>query len=527
MFSRCRIAIALAIIFAAGFCAPAHAAEIKPSVEKKPLSPFDALLKAGRDLFIQKNYAESYNRFTQALTLKPDHRDTKFLAGLAAYWNRKPDTALELWTALLDSAKRTTAEEWQIESHRVMALSALKQFDAAESVVERLRELHRSVAALKNVSGFVREHVHMQGMRAGVWEVIDERREVQELWAWPVTDTTDPKEPLLKKLSIEVAALPGGGSGFIMSEEGAGYRRVYKRWTQAPEYTEVRPLMLQALSGKLKPLEESGQDNLTVFAPAKTETKAPAANPDPAKRADAKSPEPPAKKEREISAAELAVLGKVQAMGLSQTTSQILVVLSRLRELDFDVSKLTRLSLSDQVLAERYLNELNARAPYAQEDAAELVDLISKGKLEDVLAACDNFSKLGARRPYADYVLLTAFNSRGRELPKSVLKDTLTSPDLMVRQTAALLLARSGDAGGLSLLVKEIENADAVDAQVVAGSLQELVGTAITMPPTNNSEAALKEWRGTVASWWQKDGTKLIHDPQAAAGAPCWGLNKK
>jgi hypothetical protein len=181
---------------------------------------------------------------------------------------------------------------------------------------------------------------------------------------------------------------------------------------------------------------------------------------------------------------------------------------------------LTRLSLRDKLLAENKLGELNAKAPFAQEDAAELVELISKAKAEHVREACEKLSRLGARQPYLDYALLTAFTTRGRDVPVGLLKEQLKSRDFMVRQTAALLLARAGDQRGLAQLFKEIESADALGCTILKGSIEELVSAGLGAPPEARSfvpgcglnadeEVALKLWQQKASAWWHKNGGRL------------------
>ncbi|MCY3023584.1 MAG: hypothetical protein NTW87_31780 [Planctomycetota bacterium] len=193
---------------------------------------------------------------------------------------------------------------------------------------------------------------------------------------------------------------------------------------------------------------------------------------------------------------------------------------ARLHSVEFDVTRLSRLSLTDKLLAERLLGDLNAKAPFAQEDAAELVDLISKAKAEHVREACSKLGRLGPRQPYLDYALLTAFNTRGRDVPQALLKDLAKSPDFMVRQTAALLLGRSGDKRGLALLFKELEQTDALGGAILQGSIEELAGPVLGAPPparaasvgaglNDAEEQAFKAWQQKAAKWWQEHGGKL------------------
>lgn len=477
-------------------------------------------LKAGRECFRKKEYAAAFEKFSLALALKPAQREARFLAGLAAYWAKRPEKALDFWNSLLDSAPRNSAEEWRLETNRVMALSALGQLEAAEQVVGRLYELRPEVPEAKRAAGFVREHIQAGEFRLGCWELFDERHEAQELWSFPVVSLRTQDEPLVACLAVLAALLPGDKPGFVLNEEGRGYTRVYRQWTQRPAYSDVRAVLLEVLQGRLKPFEEKKADNAETF-PAAAAIELPwhggrgtQAQPPPVAQEDA------APQRRVFSEAEQTLAAKVEALGLDSRATQILTIAARLKDIAFDVTMLARLSLRDKLLADRSLAELNAKAPFAKEDAAELVELISKAKAEEVRAACEKLSKLGPRQPYLDTTLLTAFDTRGRDVPVALLKEFLKSRDFMVRQTAALLLARAGDLRGLAQLFKELESADALGCTILLGSIEELVSPDLGSPPAARSafpgaglnadeEQALKVWRQKASAWWKEHGGKL------------------
>ncbi|MGD0090343.1 MAG: hypothetical protein ABSE73_10530, partial [Planctomycetota bacterium] len=132
--------ICAATLVCAALAVPGEAPR-EPAASKPASDPVEALLNAGRECQRKREYAAAFEKFSQALALKPAHREARFLAGLAAYWAKRPKEALEFWNGLLDSAPRNSSEEWRLETHRVMALSALGQLDAAEQVVARLYEL--------------------------------------------------------------------------------------------------------------------------------------------------------------------------------------------------------------------------------------------------------------------------------------------------------------------------------------------------------------------------------------------------
>lgn len=513
----------------------AFAGEAVPEPAPRPPAPGPAFdpaalhLKAGRECFRKKEYAAAFEKFSLALAVKPAHREARFLAGLAAYWARRPEQALGFWNALLDSAPRQSAEEWRLETHRVMALAALDQSEAAEQVVARLYELRRKVPEAGKAAGFVREHFQIGAFRLGCWEVFDEKHEAGELWSFPVVSLELADEPPVACFAVAAVLLPGGKPGFVFSEESPGCVRIHKRWTQRPPYHDARAVLLDVLLGKAPPLEENKADNAATFSEAAARVVLPwralagreregAGAPLAAARGPAAPPANP--KARVFSEAEEKLAAKVQALGLDPAAAHILTVASRLRDVDFDVTRLTRLSLTDGLLAERCLGDLRAKAPFAPEDAAQLVDLISKANAEHVSAACGKLSRLGPRRPYLDYALLTAFTTRGRDVPKVYLKELLKSADFMVRQTAALLLARSGDQRGLAQLFKELESADALGGAILQGSVEELVGPVLGGPPAaraaaagaglnEQEEQAFKAWQQKAAQWWRENGGKL------------------
>jgi len=524
--------------------------------------PVAIAVKKAREFFKERKFIEALDQFALALTLKPEDRDTAFMAGVAAYWSRQPARAMEFWNELLDTAPRNSREEWKLETHRIMALYQLNQHDAAEAVAERIYDLHKrfmvqrasgTAGADDSVfsDGFVREHIFLtervteqdrngagvkdmqRVLRVGCWEVFDDRKEAQNIFAFPVTVHSAKDDPLIKRLVVAVSVLPGGEAGYVLTEEGGEDRTVYKRWLQRPPYAEVRTLVLQALKGKAVPLAQTKK----APAPAAAESKTPVASgkvsapqseaPSDVRQAEAPpaAPQPEAPKERLFTQAELGSAAKVMALGLETQAAQILTLAGRLREVDLDITKLTRLSLSDPQLAERYLEEMKAKSPYAQEDAAELVDFIAKAKSEHLAAAMEKLPKIGARTPYLDYVLLTALNTRGKDMYASLLKECQSSGDFMVRHTASLMLSRSGDKKAIGHLVRELTAADELASNIVQDSLVELVGNDIAEPPPG-SGPALKKWKSDVAQWWNQNERKLAFNEQRRESDPYWKTQK-
>ena len=493
-----------ALLLSTQFCPAATPAEPKPAPEKQPPNPLQAHLELGRALFQKQQYLPALQELTAALALQSDDRGTRMLAGLAAYWGRHPADALKFWTVLLDTAKRNTDEEWDIERHRVMALSAMDQAEAAQQVIERLYELQRGgkSPAASAAKGFVREHLYVKDVRAGCWETMDERGERSQLWSFPVV-ALEGSNRLRKCVTVETALLPSGGAGFILAEEGRGYRRIYKRWVKRPEYAEVRKLVIQALEGTLPVLQEMPAANEDEYALENQDPKpAPVRNPD-----------------------DQALVQKIAGLQLDSAVSQFLLAAARLQKSKFDVTKIARLSLSDPAAAQRTLEALREQEPYMQADAAALVDALSHAKAREAQAMLAQLPGLGPRGAYLDFALLTALNTRGRDVSAAVLAQCSASTDFVVRQTAALLLARQGDRGGLEQLFQEIRQADLVGCTLLNTSLEELLGSRFPAPPAVGSAEAdegVKVWQARAAKWWQDQGAQLQPVVSPKPGEPWW-----
>ncbi|HYF51129.1 MAG TPA: hypothetical protein VEJ63_17070, partial [Planctomycetota bacterium] len=96
------------------------------------------------------------------------------------------------------------------------------------------------------------------------------------------------------------------------------------------------------------------------------------------------------------------------------------------------------------------------------------------------------------------------------------------SKDFMVRQTALLMAARQGKADALAGLVKEVENADSIGANIVSASLQELVAELPAAPPPGADEASLKKWRTAISEWFTADEKALKFNSKPKPGEPYW-----
>lgn len=481
----------------------------EPPVAKAPDA--ETLVKQGRFLFGQNKYVEALKAFEGALDKTPTNKETRFLAAMAAFWARKPERALDYWNRLYDAAARGGDDEWEIEKNRVVTLAALGQFEASELAVERLREIRaggKSPAA-KTASGFVREHFFGKRMRAGCWEALDERGDAPAIWTLIVKRETDeaagnsakdktpkapePFEKTIATLAVETAPLPGGGTGFVFSEETEDTRRIYKRWAERPAYKEVRVLILAALAGTAEPLEEK------PLMPAPT-----ALLPD---------------------EDDEAVPLEIKAMALDSQTETIVFTAWKLKRVQADVTRLARIAPGDEASLAEYMREFNDKYPRAATTASELAELIWSAKPECVRTACDKLVKLSARSAYLEFALLTALNTRNRDIPEIPMLILSKSKDFLVRETTGLILARHGRKDGLEILFTELETADARGCELVMGALEELIGHVLDAPPNSKSadvETKLKEWKAAAAEWRTANLNKLEFIRESKLGEASW-----
>jgi hypothetical protein len=300
-----------------------------------------------------------------------------------------------------------------------------------------------------------------------------------------------PVEKNIATLAVEPAVLPGGGAGYVLSEETDDARRIYKRWSARPEYAEVRTLALSVLDGTAAPLEE--------------------------KAIKAVPPDPLEKDGTHI------VPHEIHSMGLDVQTETIVYIAWKLRLVNANVTDLAR--LEDPAAIDDYVRDFNAASPHAASDASELTELIKEAKAENVRTACDTILKLTFRSPYLEFALLTALNTRNRDIPEEPLRAFLKSPDMMVRQTSALLLARHGKKDGVEILFKELESADARGCVLLMAALEELLGHVLDSPPNPHApdvSGKLKAWKSTTADWRAANFEKLTFIRNPKPGEPCW-----
>jgi hypothetical protein len=463
-------------------------------------------LKIGQELLRLKAYLEALRSFNSALALEPGNKEARLYAGWAAYWLRKPTEALGYWSVLLDGAKRNSEEEWELECGRVLALSALDQ-EAAEQVVARLYEMRREgkpkIAA--EAQGFLREHLYAGRLRAACWEVFDERHDAPHPWTFNVTMEKSNEDVTVRALAVRTAALPGGGKGYALTEEGADYHCVYKYWPACPEYQEVHELVLKALSNSIRPLERSAAANTGHFA------------------REAEPIKQPLPQERTFSDKEQALAARIESFGLGPEPTRMLKIVSRLRENSFDVSNYARLSLVNPKQADELLAQLTQKAPFVQEDAYTLADLITQAKQDSLVAVWMALPRLGERSAYLDFALAMGLSTRSQKIPADFLQPLLESSDFMARQTAALLKARQGGKEGLELLFKDLGRADWAFSSLLNISLEDLVGKALGMfPPDPKDETALQAWQKGALDWWKQNGASLRFAAKSKTGQAYW-----
>lgn len=517
-------AFCLLLSAAAGEAPPA------PPPAASELSAAEGQIKQGREAFQKREYQRALAFFERALAYDVNDRSTQYLAGIAAYWSRDYPRAMSYFNKLLEKAPRDSDDEWRIESARVMTFSAQGEHDAAEAVAQRLYELRRKLPQTPATAGFVREHFFLNAsegketrrFRVGAWEVIDPRGEFPDLWTFPIVALEGSEERVIRTLRVEITSLPGGGPGYALSEGESPSKNTYKYWVQRPDYAAVRSVARRVFVGELAPL----QDEPRAAKPAATATAPATATPaEPVAPNPITTPAATAPTVRVFSQKDLDGAGKIARWGLPPAVSQILTLSVRLKDVEFDVTKLTRAALNDPKDADRLLEELRKSAPFAPEDAAQLVELIAKVKAEDLATASENLAKLGPRKPYLDYALLTAFNTRGKDVPVFFLRETLQSKDALVRQTSALLLARYGEGAALEILFKDIAAADALGCVMLNGWLEELLGSELPPPPAplrDGNPPGLDAWKEKAGAWWKEHATKLKHIPEPKPGDPYW-----
>ena len=476
-------------------------------------------VKAGRAAFAKRNYAEALTHFRDAMKLFPDNSYAPLIAGVAAYWNREPRTALEYWKPLAEKAQEGSPREWEAMRHLVLAHHGLKEDEEAEKCAQRLYALRAKtrLAQALEAKGFTRQHYWLGKRRVGVWEVFDERGELPRVWEYEVIDLDPEGEKVLARLAVELESRADGKVNYALVELDKR-RRVHKRWPAKPKYIEARDAALEAIKGRLKYLDAGtsvadGPDPATKKADTKKETV-------PEKKAE------PATKKRVATPDEKELLKKIVDLKLSPAATRILAVAARLADVDFDVSRYVRLSVSDPAAARKFEAQyLTKRYPHATSDASDLVQYIASAKAPDCAEAFKHVGTVvaGPEAEYARYVLLTALNTRGGKPPVDYLTTCLGSEDFVVRQTAALLLARGGKKEGLEALFKEIASAGEGQAanevsRIVSFYLEELIGSALGSCPLDDGGP----WRDAALAWWKTNGPKLGYVQGAPAGEPMW-----
>jgi hypothetical protein len=370
-------------------------------------------------------------------------------------------------------------------------------------------------------SGFARQHLWLGTRRLGIWEVFDERGELSRIWEFALVETKDGVDKDLSRLAIELEPLADGKVGYALAENGSP-KRVYKRWPVKPSYVEAREAAVAAAKGQLKYLDAGS-------APAGTETQA-GTTPAPPETKSADPGPPPVLKKETLKAGqasgEQARLEKISKLKLTPAASRILALVARLAEVSFDVSRYVRLSLSDPAAARKFEKEgLTDGHPEATAQATDLVQFIASAKPADLQETFRNMPTAlgGAKGDYVRFVLLTALNTRGGDMPQEFLSECLGSEDFVVRETSALLLGRGGRKEGLEALFKEIaavgEGAMADEAaRIVSFPLEELLGPVLGACPVRETAG----WREAALAWWKQNEAKLGYVKGAPPGQPVW-----
>ncbi len=476
-------------------------------------------VEAGRVAFGRRHFAEALAHFREAAALIPTNQYAALLAGVAAYWNREPRVALEYWAPLAEKAQKNSPEEWEAVRHLVLAWHALNEDAKAEQCVRRLYDL-RDKARLKRAlaaSGFTRQHLWLGTRRMGVWEVFDERGEQPMVWAFALAETKEGADQDLTRLSVEPDPQADGKVGYALVENGP-VKRVYIRWSARPAYLEARNTAVAAAKGQLKYVDASPASDLDAsvdVVPDVNKTRGPG----PVRKTE------PAK---DAAAAEKARLEQIAGLKLSPPANRLLFFIARLAGVDFDVSRFVRLSLTDPAGARKFEKEgLTERWPQATTEATDLVQFLATVKPADLQASFQHVhvALSGTKGDYARFVLLTALNTRGGDMPAEFLSGCLGSEDFVVRETAALLMARGGRKEGLEALFKELAAAgDGKDgdeaARIVSFPLEELLGPVLGACPMRDTVG----WREAALGWWKQNEAKLGYVKGAPAGQALWRL---
>ncbi|MEI6231720.1 MAG: hypothetical protein WCT04_01605 [Planctomycetota bacterium] len=471
------------------------------------------LVKEGRKHFEQAHYTAALDAFEKAIATGTAKRETQLLAAAAAYWARQPKRAMEFLNTLNDKTQLGGNDEWNICLCRIMTLHALGQLEAADLCVERMRDI-RSAGKSKlarEAKGFVRENIFGKNMRAAIWEAFDERGDAPTAWTIIVTRRDDapvtpakpgerqdpPAEKKIATLAVEVTALPAGGTGFAFTEETDEARRVYKYWTARPTYAEACALVLAVLGGTAEPLEEKLHKPPLITVVGLDED-------------DAMSQE-------------------IRDMKLNAEAENIVVTAWKLRKVQADITKLARILPTDKAALETYMRDFETTYPRASATAGELSEIVSNAKAANVKIACEKLAKLSTRSPYLEFALLTALNTRDRDIPAATMMAFAQSRDAVVRQTTALMLARRGQKHGLELLLADLNTADPRGCELIAGKLDDVLGHVFDTPPNSSAADVEKKsaaWKSSVLDWQKANWDKLEFNATPVVGEGYWTIKK-
>ncbi|GMV80205.1 MAG: hypothetical protein AMXMBFR7_13890 [Planctomycetota bacterium] len=466
--------------------------------EPEAADAYGAKVAEGRALFGKRQFAAALEQFRGAIGLKPEAVPARLFAGVSAYWAGEAEESLSYFDGLLKQVPPGSKEEWQVQVQRVAVCHQLDQAEEAIQAIKRMYALRgpEGPKEAREAQGFTREHVYLEEFRVGVWEVFDEHGEKDKLWTFVMVNPHGAEEKVVRTLDVRLQARAGGGPAYVLTEGEGAQQVAHARWDRKPAYPEVRKKALEVLAAKPEP------------AAAPNTAEVPAA-PD----------EEPEAGQRAYTPAEKGRLAKAVALGLERGATRILQLSACLAEVDYDLTKAVRLSLTDPKAARTYeKDELLTKHPHARSEAALLVQAVARAKPEDLDAALEHAGKVigEAKGAYVQFVLLTAVNTRGGKLPKPFVAACAESDDFMVRRTAALMLGRGGDRLGLKALFDEVAKADPVGLQLLGYALDELLGEALT-PCPGEAEGAAK-WRAETLRWWAKHSERIVY--AGGAGVP-------
>ena len=554
-----------------------------PAAISKPLTlSYEDRLRLGRRAFETLRYAEALHQFRAAVEMQPERRLPRRLAGLAAYWARQPDVALEFHEALCKDAPAGSQEEWDLMRERAAMLAALGLSAEARTCAEQLHAARARLAAsaraateslaqaekggdaqetarwramlaglrerLEAARFFVRERIFLTGRRVDIKEFFAEDGRLPVLWEFLVSEDAAGRERFARRLSVRGPKAEGQAEQYALVEETAAGLQTHLSWLERPEYEAARQISLRLLLSQpaaaaapsLPGEEPPRAPPPPAHAPRlpEAETTAPPSVPKTAPDAPKAAPNEPKVqggaqgKPREFTAGERARLERVVESRTGGSAAAILREVALLAEVEFSVAWFVRVSLEDPAAAQHLAQELTEKHPFAQNDAQAVCKAVMQAapaEVEEALRAAPRVLD-GARSEYARFAMLTALAGREDQALETAaaefLAASLQSPDVCVRSSAAGLLARGGQRRGLEALFRDLEGAETADAQLLSFALEGVLGP-VPEPCPRKDEKAVSAWRSKTLDWWKANAAKLEFLKEAPPGRPCWRAPKE